>query len=182
MFGQQASGEATRDQIEVCNQTPVPIGSAVPAARRYSVHHARRTLYRKPQSAADLIRKRAADEAAHAADRAAREAALRVVERWNTEQLVPWSPTIRCTITAGTPWLDVYLFRWRHCLWRRRILREMWATDRQTRSGGELENAPVNPDRARLPGPVLRAHKPARRVGTDGDQRQHDRRHPILPT
>jgi hypothetical protein len=39
--------------------------------------------YRKTPSVADLMRKRAADEAAHAADRAARDAAREVVERWN---------------------------------------------------------------------------------------------------
>lgn len=111
-------------------------------------------LYRKPPSAADLIRKRAADEAAHAADRAAREAALRVVERWNTEQLVLWSPTIRCTITAGTPWLDVYCPGCRMLISQATLpmatahLTRDAATARQTRSGGELENAPVNPDRA----------------------------------
>jgi hypothetical protein len=65
-------------------------------------------LYRKTPSAADLMRKRAADEAAHTADRAAHEAALRVIERWNTERSVLWLPTIRCAVVAGTPWLDVY--------------------------------------------------------------------------
>lgn len=54
------------------------------------------------------MRKRAADEAALEADRAAREAALLIVEWWNAERSVLWSPTIRCAITAGTPWLDVY--------------------------------------------------------------------------
>ncbi len=64
--------------------------------------------YRKTPSVADLMRKRAADEAAHAADEAARKAALSIVERWNGERSVLWSPTIRCAITAGTPWLDVH--------------------------------------------------------------------------
>jgi len=54
------------------------------------------------------MRKRAAEEAAREADRSARQTALRVVERWNTERPPLWSPTIRCAITAGTPWLDVY--------------------------------------------------------------------------
>jgi hypothetical protein len=60
------------------------------------------------RSVAELMRKRAAEEAAHEAERAAQEAALRVVERWNAEQSPLWSPTIRCAIVAGTPWLDVY--------------------------------------------------------------------------
>jgi hypothetical protein len=42
--------------------------------------------YRKTPSVADLMRKRAADEASHAADRAARDAARQVVERWNAER------------------------------------------------------------------------------------------------
>ena len=63
---------------------------------------------RKTPSAADLMRKRAADESAHAADEAARKAALCVVERWNAERSPLWSPTIRCAVVAGTPWLDVY--------------------------------------------------------------------------
>jgi hypothetical protein len=56
---------------------------------------------RKTPSVADIRRKRAADEAA-------RRGALSVVERWNAERSVLWSPTIRCAIVAGTPWLDVY--------------------------------------------------------------------------
>ena len=64
--------------------------------------------YRKTPSAADLMRKRAADEAAHAAARAGRKLALEIVARWNAERSPLWSPTIRCAITAGTPWLDVY--------------------------------------------------------------------------
>jgi hypothetical protein len=36
------------------------------------------------------------------------KSALRVVERWNAEQSALWSPTIRCAVVAGTPWLDVY--------------------------------------------------------------------------
>jgi hypothetical protein len=71
--------------------------------------------YRKNPSVADLIRRRAADEAAHAADEAARKAALRVVERWNAERSPLWSPTIRCAITAGTPWLDVHCPGCRTC-------------------------------------------------------------------
>jgi len=47
-------------------------------------------------------RKRAAEEADHQADRAAREAALCVVERWNTERSVFWSPTIRCAVAADS--------------------------------------------------------------------------------
>jgi hypothetical protein len=57
--------------------------------------------YRKTPSVADLRRKRAADEAAQ-------QAALRVVERWNDERSPLWSPTIHCAVTARTPWLDVY--------------------------------------------------------------------------
>ena len=58
------------------------------------------------------MQKRAADEPAHEAEPAAQETArkeaLRVVERWNAERPPLWSPTIRCAITAGMPWLDVY--------------------------------------------------------------------------
>src|SRR5262252_2926070 len=47
-----------------------------------------------------------------AAERAGHEAAVRVVERWNAALAVGrgalWSPTIRCAVLAGTPWLDVY--------------------------------------------------------------------------
>jgi hypothetical protein len=50
---------------------------------------------------AALKQKRAAEEAAW-------KEALRVVERWNAERPLLWSPTIRCAIVAGTPWLDVY--------------------------------------------------------------------------
>ncbi len=57
---------------------------------------------------AELMQKRAAEEVAQKAERTAQEAALRVVERWNAERSLLWSPTIRCAIVAGTPWLDVY--------------------------------------------------------------------------
>jgi hypothetical protein len=57
--------------------------------------------HRKTPSVADLRQKRAIDEAA-------RKAALYIVERWNDEPSPLWSPTIRCAVTAGTPWLDVY--------------------------------------------------------------------------
>src|SRR5258707_7741472 len=43
-----------------------------------------------------------------AAEEAARKEALHVIERWNAERSPLWSPTIRCAIVAGTPWLDVY--------------------------------------------------------------------------
>ncbi len=62
---------------------------------------------RKTPSVAELMQNRAAEEAAHEAERADQQIALRVVERWNAERSVLWSPTIRCAITAGTPWLDV---------------------------------------------------------------------------
>jgi hypothetical protein len=52
-------------------------------------------------SAAELMQKRAAEGAA-------RKEALQVVERWNAERSPLWSPTIRCAVVAGTPWLDVY--------------------------------------------------------------------------
>jgi len=52
--------------------------------------------YRKNPSVADLMRKRAAEEAVREADHAAREVALGVVERWNAERSPLWSPTIRC--------------------------------------------------------------------------------------
>jgi hypothetical protein len=47
------------------------------------------------------------------ADRAAREEAAAVVDRWNwrlaTGRDMLWSPTIRAAMLAGTPWLDVIL-------------------------------------------------------------------------
>jgi hypothetical protein len=52
-------------------------------------------------SAAELMQRRAAEEAA-------RKEAVHVVERWNAERSPRWSPTIRCAVVAGTPWLDVY--------------------------------------------------------------------------
>ena len=67
--------------------------------------------YRKTPSVAALRRQRAADEVAHAAEETTRKAALSIVERWNWERSVLWSPTVRCAITAGTPWLDVQLPR-----------------------------------------------------------------------
>jgi hypothetical protein len=46
------------------------------------------------------------------ADRAAREEAEAVVDRWNrrvaTGRDLLWSPTIRAALIAGTPWLDVF--------------------------------------------------------------------------
>ncbi len=60
---------------------------------------------RKTASAAELMRRRAAAEAA-------RKEAVHVVERWNAALAAGrgalWSPTIRCAVTAGMPWLDVY--------------------------------------------------------------------------
>src|ERR1700674_2728736 len=48
----------------------------------------------------------------HAADQAARDDAMRVIERWNraiaSGRDIWWSPTIRAAIVAGMPWLDVY--------------------------------------------------------------------------
>ena len=51
--------------------------------------------------------------AASAADKAARDEAIRVIERWNAhlaadEDIWWWSPTILCATVAGMPWLDVY--------------------------------------------------------------------------
>jgi hypothetical protein len=47
----------------------------------------------------------------HAADQAARDDAMRVIERWNRDLAAGrdmwWSPTIRAALVAGTPWLDV---------------------------------------------------------------------------
>src|SRR5215470_809808 len=47
-----------------------------------------------------------------AAQKAARDQAVAVVERWNAALAsgngVLWSPTIRCAVTAGMPWLDVH--------------------------------------------------------------------------
>ena len=49
---------------------------------------------------------------ARAAEKAAGDEAVRVVERWNAELAAGrgalWSPTIRCAVMAGMPWLDVY--------------------------------------------------------------------------
>ena len=49
---------------------------------------------------------------ADAAEKAARDEAVRVVKEWNASlaagQGSMWSPTIRAAILAGTPWLDVY--------------------------------------------------------------------------
>jgi hypothetical protein len=46
------------------------------------------------------------------ADRAAREEAEAVIDRWNrrlaTGRDMLWSPTIRAALLAGTPWLDVF--------------------------------------------------------------------------
>src|ERR1700730_11298021 len=46
----------------------------------------------------------------HAADQAARDEAMRVIERWSRDLIADmwWSPTIRCAVIAGTPWLEVY--------------------------------------------------------------------------
>ena len=56
-------------------------------------------------SAAELMHRRAAEEAARAE-------AMNVVARWNAAlssgRGALWSPTIRCAVTAGTPWMDVY--------------------------------------------------------------------------
>src|ERR1700730_7268300 len=47
----------------------------------------------------------------HAAYKAGCEEALGVVERWKDEiargSYILWSPTIRCAVIAGLPWLDV---------------------------------------------------------------------------
>src|ERR1700730_18111649 len=49
---------------------------------------------------------------ARAAEQAARDEAVRVVECWNAALAAGrgalWSPTIRCDLNAGTPWLDVH--------------------------------------------------------------------------
>ena len=54
---------------------------------------------------------------AKAAEKAARDEALHVVERWNAALAkgrgALWSPTIRCAVTAGTTWLDVCCLGWR---------------------------------------------------------------------
>src|SRR5215813_11959101 len=48
----------------------------------------------------------------HALKKAARDDAVRVVVQWNIALAAGggalWSPTIRCAIRAGTPWLDVH--------------------------------------------------------------------------
>src|SRR5215470_14602365 len=49
---------------------------------------------------------------ANASEQAARDDAVRVVHRWNgalaSGRAALWSPTIRCDMLAGMPWLDVY--------------------------------------------------------------------------
>ena len=49
---------------------------------------------------------------ADAAEQAARDEAVRVVEQWNAAIAagggVLWSPTIRCAVLAGMTWLDIY--------------------------------------------------------------------------
>jgi hypothetical protein len=65
------------------------------------MQHSNDRPYHKSPSALDVMRKRAAEDAAH-------NAAVQVVERWNAERSPLWSPTIRCAITAGRPWLEVY--------------------------------------------------------------------------
>jgi len=49
---------------------------------------------------------------ARAAEKAAHDAAVHVIERWNAATVAGrgalWSPTIRCAAMAGMPWLDVY--------------------------------------------------------------------------
>jgi len=49
---------------------------------------------------------------ARAAEQAAHDEAVSVVERWNAALSAGrgalWSPTIRCAVLAGMPWLDVY--------------------------------------------------------------------------
>jgi hypothetical protein len=55
---------------------------------------------------------------ARAAEKAAHDDAVRVVERWNAALAggrgALWSPTIRCAVLAGMPWLDVYCQRSRY--------------------------------------------------------------------
>jgi len=49
---------------------------------------------------------------AHAAEKAARDEAVHVIDRSNAALSAGrgalWSPTIRCAVVAGMPWLDVY--------------------------------------------------------------------------
>jgi hypothetical protein len=49
---------------------------------------------------------------AGAADKMARDKALRVIERWNAALAsghdALWSPTIRCAVLANMSWLDVH--------------------------------------------------------------------------
>ena len=50
--------------------------------------------------------------AAMRADAATRERARWIVEQWNVElagEALPlWSPSMRCAIVAGLPWLEIY--------------------------------------------------------------------------
>jgi hypothetical protein len=54
----------------------------------------------------------AAYQRARSAEQVSRDEAVRVVERWNAALAAGrgalWSPTIRCAVIAGMPWLDVH--------------------------------------------------------------------------
>ena len=54
----------------------------------------------------------AAYQRARSAEQVSRDEAVRVVERWNAAVAAGggalWSPTIRCAVIAGMPWLDVH--------------------------------------------------------------------------
>jgi hypothetical protein len=63
------------------------------------------TTQRGPMAQPNQMRKRAAEKAA-------RDEASHVVERWNCALAAGhdalWPPAMRCALTAGMPWLDVY--------------------------------------------------------------------------
>jgi hypothetical protein len=79
------------------------IGGAFLAAGRY---------YPMPEHEPTRTDRLAAHRRARAADQAAHQEAVRVIERWNAALAAGrgtlWSPTIRAAITAGMPWLDIY--------------------------------------------------------------------------
>jgi hypothetical protein len=59
----------------------------------------------------------AAYQRARAAEKAAYDDAVRVIERWSTALVAgrgaQWSPTTLAAVVVGTPWFDVYCPGWR---------------------------------------------------------------------
>ena len=108
-----ANSDTTHDPRPSCSSSghPIPLSSTMTTRRvgsRWSLTWCspgnacfKALVASRGLSAAELMQKRAAEEAA-------RKEALHAIERWNAERSPLWSPTIRCAVVAGTPWLDVY--------------------------------------------------------------------------